>query len=247
METERNIRLLIEYDGTRYLGWQVQPHGTTIQQELEAAILRITGERACVIAAGRTDAGVHASGQVAHFHTTSPIPPEKMQRALNAVLPGDIAVLRVEDADVGFHARFRAKSKRYRYTILNRPFRSPLNRTAALLVPQPLDIEAMRAAARHCIGTHDFSSFGCNAGRDDNPVRTVLDFAVESQGAYVVIEIEAVSFMYKMVRSLVGTLLDVGKGKITPDEVLRIMSARDRRAACPTAPAHGLCLIKVNY
>lgn len=247
MDLKRNLKLTLEYDGTRYLGWQVQPQGPTVQEKLEEAILRITGERVRVIGAGRTDAGVHAEGQVASVRLSSVMPVRKMCAALNAVLPPDIAVRSVEEVGEDFHARYSAKSKRYRYTIINRPVRTALCRGAALHIPRPLDVAAMKEAASHLRGTHDFSSFGCNAGRNDNPVRKVLEVSVERQGDRVVIEIEAVSFLYKMVRSIVGTLIDVGKGKLTPDEFLHILEARDRKCARPTAPPEGLCLAMVTY
>lgn len=247
MEQERNIRLLLEYDGTDYRGWQVQPNGPTVQEKVEAVILRITGEAVRVAAAGRTDAGVHAAGQVASFLTHSALPVATIARALNALLPRDIAVLSAEEAAASFHARFSATGKRYRYSILNRPGRPALDRRAVLHVARPLDVEAMRDAARCLVGTHDFSSFRCNSGKDDDPVRTVRAVSVERRGELVVIDIEALSFLYKMVRSIAGTLIAVGKGTIPPGEVAAILAARDRRRAFPTAPAAGLCLISVSY
>lgn len=239
--------MLIEYDGTGYLGWQVQPAGPTVQEAIERALRAITVEAGRVVGAGRTDAGVHAEGQVAHFTTRGAMPARRMFLALNAVLPRDIAVLRLDEAADDFHARNDACGRRYRYAVLNREARPALLRFRALHVPRPLDLEAMREAARHCVGAHDFSSFGCNAGRDDDPVRTVLDAAVERRGDLVLIEIEAVSFLYKMVRSIAGTLIDVGRGKLAPDDFRRILEARDRAAARPTAAARGLCLVRVRY
>ena len=243
----RNIKLVIEYEGTRYCGGQVQPNGPTIQEKLELAIRQITGETVRIFGAGRTDAGVHASGQVANFHTACRMSAERMRHALNAVLPDDIVVLDLGEVPESFHARYSAKSRRYRYTILNRTAPCALQRYCALHLAQPLDIEAMREAAGHLIGTWDFSSFGCNAGREDDPVRTVLAIAVDRQGNYLTIEIEAVSFLYKMVRSIVGTLIDVGRGKMQPSDVPRILRDRDRKSASATAPAQGLTLIKVDY
>lgn len=247
MGNDRNIRLVLEYDGTDYCGWQVQPNGPTVQERLEAAILRITGETVRVAGAGRTDAGVHAAGQVANFHTSSRLPAATIARALNALLPRDIAVLSAGEADPSFHARFSATGKQYRYSILNRPIRPALGRQTVLHLPRPLDDGAMREGARCLVGTHDFSSFACNSGKDDNPVRTVRAVSVERRGELVVIDIEAVSFLYKMVRSIAGTLLAVGKGTIPPAGVAAILDARDRGRAFPTAPAHGLCLVSVSY
>ena len=247
MSGTRNIKLVIEYEGTRYCGWQVQPNVPTIQEGLERAVRQITGEAVRIFGAGRTDAGVHASGQVANFHTSCRMPAGRMRHALNAVLPDDIVVLDVSEVPESFHARYSAKSKRYRYSILNRQAPSALHRYFTLHLAQSLDIAAMREAAGHLIGTWDFSSFGCNAGREDDPVRTVLDIAADRQGDYLTIEIEAVSFLYKMVRSIVGTLIDVGKGKVEPSDVLRILRDRDRKRAGATAPAQGLTLVHVNY
>ena len=247
MASARNIKLVVEYEGTRYCGWQVQPNGPTIQEKLELAIRQITGETVRVAGAGRTDAGVHASGQVANFHTSSRMPAGRMRHAMNAVLPDDIVVLDLSEAPESFHARYSAKSKRYRYSILNRQAPSALHRYCALHLAQPLNIAAMREAAGHLIGTWDFSSFGCNAGGEDNPVRTVLGISIDKQEDYVTIEIEAVSFLYKMVRSIVGTLVDVGKGKVSASDVLRILRDRDRKRASATAPAHGLTLVQVDY
>lgn len=246
-DNRRNIRIVIEYDGSGYRGWQVQPNEPTVQEALESAVERITGERSRVSGAGRTDAGVHALGQVAHFFTSSQLPAPKITAALNGVLPPDIVVLRAEEAGQSFHARFSARRKRYRYTILNRDAPSALERSTALFVPVPLDLEAMREAGRFLKATRDFSSFACNAGRDDDPVRTVTGLSVERKGEFVVIEVEAVSFLYKMVRSIAGTLLDVGKGKTAPRDIGDILDARDRSRAGATAPAHGLCLVEVVY
>jgi tRNA pseudouridine38-40 synthase len=247
MGKDRTIRLLIEYDGTDYRGWQVQPDGPTVQEKIEAALRRLTGESVRVAGAGRTDAGVHAAGQVASFRTPSRLPAATIARALNALLPPDIAVLSAEEAAASFHARFSAVRKRYRYSILNRPVRPALGRRTVLHVPRSLDERAMREAARCLVGTHDFSSFRCNSGKEDAPVRTVQALAIERRGDLVTIEIEAASFLYKMVRSIAGTLIAVGRGKAPPSEVAAILAARDRSRAFPTAPACGLCLLSVEY
>jgi tRNA pseudouridine38-40 synthase len=247
MQGSRNIKLVIEYDGTHYRGWQVQPNGPTIQEEIEKAINRITQERVRLFGAGRTDAGVHALGQVANFSTTSRLSPESIRDALNGVLPRDIAVLSAEGVDTSFHARYSARSKHYRYRIFNRGTPSPLERNYALFCPVTLDVAAMNEAGQILVGTQDFSSFGCNAGRNDNPVRTVLEVASLRTGECVVTEIEAVSFLYKMARSIMGMLIEVGKGKLRPVDVVTILDARDRSKAGATAPAHGLYLVEVRY
>ena len=247
VSTTRNIKLVVEYDGTNYRGWQVQPDCPTIQGELELAVKQITGEIVRVSGAGRTDAGVHALGQVTNFHTSSPMPVEKMRRALDAVLPKDIVVLDVSEAPESFHARHSAKSKRYRYTILNRPSSSALKRYHTMHVAYPLDVAAMKEAAGHLVGTLDFSSFACNSGKEDDPVRTVMDVSIEKRDDYIIVEMEAISFLYKMVRSIVGTLIDVGRGQLKPSDVLGILKARDRKVSGPTAPGRGLTLVRVDY
>ncbi len=247
MEGGRVIKLVIEYDGTGYCGWQIQPNGRTVQGEVEAAILRVTGEAVRVAGAGRTDSGVHALGQVASLITSSRLPAPRLHAALNAVLPRDIAVLAAEDAAPSFHARFSATGRRYRYTILNRPVRPAFARWTALHVPRPLDEAAMREGARRLVGTHDFSSFACNPGEEEDPIVTVREASVERRGEIGVIELEAVSFLYKMVRTIAGTLVAVGKGTIPPAEISAILAARDRKAAFPTAPAWGLALVGVSY
>jgi tRNA pseudouridine38-40 synthase len=247
MGDKRNIKLLIEYDGTDYRGWQIQPAGPTIQGEIEKALGRITGEKIRIFGAGRTDAGVHAMGQAAHFFTDSHLSSLRLRAALNGVLPSDIVIFSAEDVDSTFHARYSARSKRYRYTILNREVPSALCRHTTLFVPQTLDERAMGEAGKILVGTHDFSSFGCNAGRDDNPERTVLRIEVKRDGDFITVEIEAVSFLYKMARSIVGMLLEVGRGKMPLEGVTRILGARQRSAACVTAAPQGLCLVRVNY
>lgn len=247
MSIIRNIKLVVEYDGTSYRGWQIQPDCPTIQGELERAVERLTGEPVRVIGAGRTDAGVHALGQVAHFHTASQMSVERMRRALNAVLPKDIVVLDVSPAPESFHARHSAKGKRYRYTILNRPSPPAIERHRVMHVAHPLDVAAMREGAAHLVGTLDFSSFACNSSKYDNPVRTVMEIAIEKRDDYVIVEMEAIGFLYKMARSIAGTLIDVGRGHLKPSDVLDLLKARDRRLSGPTAPAGGLMLVRVDY
>jgi len=247
MSTTRNIKLVIEYDGTNYRGWQVQPDCPTVQGELELALKQITGETLRVTGSGRTDTGVHALGQVANFHTSSDMPVEKMRRALNAILSDDIVVLDLSEVSESFNARHSARSKRYRYSILNRIAPSALQRCQTVHVAQPLDVAAMREAAGYLVGTFDFSSFACNSGKEDDPVRTVMEIAIEKRDDYVIVEMEAISFLYKMVRSIVGTLIEVGRGKMLPIDVLTILQARDRKIAGQTAPARGLVLVEVKY
>lgn len=247
-EDMRTIKLLIEYDGTNYLGWQVQANGPTIQGTIEEKLKLLTGEGIRLTGAGRTDAGAHAMGQVAHFQTLSPLDLHSMHRALNRLLPPDIVIKKIEEADGDFHARKQARRKVYEYRILNRPLRSAFLRGYAWHLPQGLDWEEVREATRRLIGEHDFSSFRSTGTPTKTAVRKV--FRAEwkkGREGLVRLEIEASGFLKQMVRTIVGTLVEVGKGKITPDEFQKILEAKDRKKAGPTAPAHGLFLKEVKY
>ena len=243
----RNIKLVLEYEGTRYHGWQRQPQKPTIQETLEDAIEQITGEHALVYGASRTDAGVHARGQVANFHIRSALSPKVIHRALNAVLPRDVAILATEEVPDGFNARFSAKSKQYVYTMRNDPVRSVMDRAFHWHFPWPLDVSEMRNAAESLLGRHDFRSFCAAGSHSKDFVREVTALEVASDGAYITVRIEGNGFLYKMVRSIVGTLVEVGRGKIASPEVAHILQTRDRRLTGPTAPAAGLCLVHVSY
>ena len=241
------FKLVLEYDGTQYHGWQVQPNLSTIQGTLEATIRKVAQHEVNVTAAGRTDAGVHALGQVAHFSTTARLTAEEWLRALNGLLPPDIAVLSVEEVPETFHARFNAKSKLYRYRMLTRVHRSALSRDKILHYPYPLDLDAMEVACRPLVGTHDFTSFQGSPTDNENPVCTVTRLTVDRFGDEVIFEVEANRFLKQMVRNIVGTLLEVGRGKMQAGEIAGILAAKDRTKAGPTAPAHGLYLVKVDY
>jgi len=241
------FKLVVEYDGTAYHGWQIQPNLPTIQGTLEAVISRVAQHKANVTGAGRTDAGVHAMGQVAHFSTTARLTADEWLRALNGLLPPDIAVQTVEEVPDTFHARFSAKSKLYRYRIFARVHRSALSRDKILHYPYPLNLNAMEAAARALIGTHDFSSFQGSPTDTENPVCTVTKLTVDRFGDEVIFEVEANRFLKQMVRAIVGTLLEVGRGKLPAGEIAGILAAKDRTKAGPTAPAHGLYLVRVDY
>lgn len=241
------FKLTLEYDGTQYHGWQVQPNLPTIQGTLEAVIKRVAQQEVTVIGAGRTDAGVHAMGQVAHFVTTAGLSAEDWLRALNGLLPPDIAVLSVEEVQDSFHARYSAKSKLYRYRLLTRVHRSALGRDKILHYPYPLDLDAMEAAARALVGQHDFTSFQGSPTDNENPVCTVTTLTVDRFGDEVIVEAEADRFLKQMVRNIVGTLLEVGRGKLQAGDVAGILAVKDRTKAGPTAPAHGLYLVKVDY
>lgn len=235
---------IVEYDGTEFEGFQIQARKRTVQAELERALRRVTGETIRVIGAGRTDTGVHALGQGVHFDTAWAHPPEVLQRALNAVLPTDIAIRALVPVSADFSARYDAQSRTYRYTILNQPMRSPLAARYALWVPEPLDVAAMDAAAHQLVGTHDFGAFG-TPPRGTNTVREIYRAQVTRASAYVHIEVEANAFLYRMVRRIVGTLLMVGKGALSVAQFAEVL-ARQRRAG-PAVPPHGLCLIAVKY
>ena len=243
-----HTRLLavVEYDGTDYLGFQIQAQGRTIQGEIERALAAVTQQETRIIAAGRTDAGVHALGQVITFSRAWRHSIEELQRALNAVLPKDIAIRELRPVAEGFHPRFDAVSREYRYTILNQPLRSPLARRFAYHFPQSLDVAAMNEAAGILVGSHDFASFG-RAPQGDNTVRQVYRAECTRQGPFVYFDIVANAFLYRMVRRLVSTLLLVGTGELSLPEFKEILQAADGDRAVPLAPAHGLCLIKVNY
>lgn len=243
----RNIKLTIRYDGTGYSGWQCQKNGRTIQETIERALKRITGKRIHITASGRTDAGVHAMAQVANFKTRSKIPLQKLQMALNSVLPKDIVIYRIEEAGPGFDAQRGAKSKLYRYTIMNNDYLDPFLYRYAAKCFHALDLTLMKRAARHIVGRHDFRSFRAVDGEERNCVRTVKGIAIRRDGDLIYIDIEADGFLYNMARNIVGTLVEVARGKFSVEKVKEIMLKKDRRFCGPTMPAKGLCLVKVRY
>ena len=242
-------RLTLEYDGEGFEGWQLQPEGRrTVQGVLETAVARVTGQRARVVASGRTDAGVHAEGQVASLRLDGELEADRLRRALNGVLPRDVAVVHVARAPDAFHARRDARSKLYRYRVWNGRDRSPLRERRALCVTHPLDLAAMRRAARAFEGSHDFSSFRAAGASTASAVRRLLRLEVAGEaGAGVELLFEGDGFLRQMVRILTGTLLAVGSGRWAPEDMPAILAARDRRRAGPTAPARGLTLVAVRY
>ena len=243
----QNLRLTLEYDGTEYHGWQVQPGLPTIQGTLEEAIKRISGEEVRITGAGRTDAGVHAVGQVANFYTGKEMDATSWQRALNAILPPDIVVRGVEQVSEDFDARRSAKHKTYRYSILHRADPSALDRRYLLHVPDPLDLGAMAEAATLLLGEHDFSAFRAAECPASTPVRRVYEARFATEGERFHFFITADAFLMHMVRIIVGTLLEVGTGKITPADFREVLKSRDRGRAGKTVPPHGLCLLSVKY
>jgi tRNA pseudouridine38-40 synthase len=244
----RNIRLVIEYDGAQYFGWQRQNGHRSIQQTLEEKIRLITKEEVTVIGSGRTDSGVHAINQIAHFKMGGDINDANLLRALNSVLPDDIVIKQLEEVHPSFHARFDVKSKKYIYQIWNGQTSMAINRHYYWYVRKELDLKNMRRAATYIEGTHDFSAF-CGAGsKVKDYIRTVLDVQIVREEQYkIVIIIAANGFLRHMVRNIVGTLVDVGKGKILPEAFKTILDSQDRKQAGMTAPAHGLFLVEVNY
>ncbi len=242
-----HFRLVIEYDGTDYQGWQLQPDQRTVQGTLEAALARLLQHPTRVAAAGRTDAGVHAAGQVVCFRTARELSAETVHRALNALTPDDLVIRAVDTVSDDFDPRRAAQSRVYVYRLWNRATASPFWRRYAWHVRRPLAVEAMAAAARAMLGEHDFSSFRAASCEAAHPVRVVRRSEVTRAGDLICYEIEANGFLHHMVRNLIGTLVEIGLGQRCPDDVSRLLAMRDRSLAGKTAPAHGLCLVRVRY
>lgn len=240
------VRATVAYDGTDYCGFQRQANGSTVQGTLEAALTRVTREKTSIVAAGRTDAGVHAAGQVVAFDTAWGHGLSALQRALNGVLPASVAARGIEEAAPSFHPRFDARSRRYRFTIHNERERDPLARLYSLHVATPLDLVKMRQAAQFLKGEHDFATFG-QPPQGSVTVRRVLGIDWGGELPWVTFYIEANAFLYHMVRSIVGTLLWVGRGEMSVDGFRAALMSRDRSRSGPTARAHGLCLMAVTY
>ena len=243
---KRFLMAVVEYDGTQYLGFQIQRSGPTIQGELERALTQVTGSETRVTGAGRTDAGVHAQGQVIHFTAVWAHRVEDLQRALNAVLPKDIAVTELSVAPEGFHARYSARSRVYRYTIYNGAVRSPLAWRYAYHCSRPLDADAMDSACRQLIGRHDFLAFGWPPS-GENTVRTVHRASCQRVGKWIYVDIEADAFLRKMARRVVANLLLVGKHELSVGDFAGLLLLGHRRTPAADVPAQGLCLVKVNY
>lgn len=243
----RRIRLTVAYDGTQYCGWQVQPNGITIEEVLNRALSRLTGEEIQVIGASRTDSGVHAMGNVAVFDTASRIPADRFAMALNRNLPEDIVVTCSEEVAGDFHPRYRDCSKTYEYRILNARVPDPTRRKTTYFVSYDLDLEAMREASAYFLGEHDFASF-CNVRTNvSSTVRTVSDLTIRREGDEIRIRITGNGFLYNMVRIIVGTLVRVGRGYYRPEQVLEILEAKKRTEAGVTAPPQGLFLMEIRY
>jgi tRNA pseudouridine38-40 synthase len=243
-----NFKLIIEYDGTAYHGWQIQADKPTIQETLEAALSFMTKERVHVIGSGRTDAGVHALGQAANFHTTAKISPRSFQAGLNSLLPDDIVIRSCEAVDDAFHARFNALCKTYQYRIRNRLTPSAIGRQYEWFIRKKLDVAAMNSAVTLIIGTHDFKSFEGTGSPREHTIRTIRQAVVsEGENGRILIDITADGFLRYMVRNIIGTLVDVGLAKISLEDFKNIVDAKNRNVAGMTAPPQGLFLMSVEY
>ncbi len=243
----RNIKLIIEYDGKNFNGWQKQPDKLNIQGEIERAIEEITGEKVELIASGRTDAGVHSLGQTANFKTNSKIEIGKFAKAINSRLKKSIVIKSAEEVDEKFHSRYSVKSKTYRYIINNSENGSAIYRELEYHVSNQLDYEKMNKAIKYFEGEHDFKAFKASGTSSKSSVRKILHGEVRKEGERIIIEITGTGFLYNMVRIIAGTLLEVGLGKIEPEKITEIIEAKDRSKAGKTLPAHGLYLVKVEY
>ena len=244
----KRIRIFVAYDGTNYCGWQVQPNGVTIEEKLNKSLARLTGEEIRIIGASRTDSGVHALGNVAVFDTESSIPPERFAYALNQRLPEDIVVVRSDEVPADWHPRYQVSRKTYEYRILNRTFRMPNRRLDTYFYHHKLDVDKMKQAASYLVGEHDFKSFCAVGAQVKTTTRTIYSCEVEKDGNDIItIRVTGNGFLYNMVRIIAGTLIRVGGGELAPDEMPRILGKKDRTAAGPTAPAHGLTMMGIEY
>lgn len=243
----KRIKLVVAYDGTDYCGWQVQPELPTIEGKLNKALSQLTRETITVIGASRTDAGVHAKGNVAVFDTESTIPPERFLYAVNSLLPEDIVVVDSCEVPADWHPRHCNTEKTYEYRVLNRKLPDPMRRRDTYFVSFPMDMDRMKKAAEYLKGTHDFKSF-CNVHTQvEDTVRTIYDLEVLREEDILTFRVRGNGFLYNMVRILAGTLIGVGRGLIDPEKIPQILEAKDRQAAGMTVPPQGLTLVKINY
>lgn len=243
----KRVKLTVAYDGRNYCGWQVQPNGITVQEVLNQCLSEFTGENIETIGASRTDAGVHALGNVAVFDTEMRMPGDKFSFALNQRLPEDIRIQKSEEVDADFHPRYVKSQKTYEYRILNCRFPIPTERFYSHFTYIPLDVDKMKEAASYLIGEHDFKSFCGTGAQVKTTVRTVKEIQIEKSGDRITIRITGEGFLYNMVRIIAGTLMDIGGGLYPPEKMKEILEAKDRKKAGPTAPARGLTLMKIQY
>ena len=243
----RRVKLIVAYDGTDYCGWQIQPNGITVEEVLNRALSRLTGEEIRVIGASRTDAGVHARGNIAVLDTASTIPAERFAYAVNPLLPEDIVVVKSEEVPQDWHPRYQNSVKTYEYRILNREMPDPLKRKYTWHVSFPLDIDKMREAAEHLKGQHDFRSFCSVHTAVKSTVRTIYTLDIVKSEDEIIIRISGNGFLYNMVRIIAGTLAEVGRGFRTPEDVRDLLTAKEREQAGATAPPQGLTLIRIEY
>ena len=244
---ERNIKLTIEYDGSGFCGWQVQSKGRTIQGFLMDIISPIVNHKISIVCAGRTDTGVHALGQVINFHTTSTIDLKNLQRAINSKTMPEIAVINAEDMDLSFNARRHAKSRWYRYRIHHHAIPRVFESRTSYHYTAKLDLPKMRHAGEILLGTHDFSCFNSSPELTKNPVRTITHFTILEEGEFLVIDIRANAFLHHMIRAIVGTLIEIGRGKIKESDMQKILHSKNRVNAGYNVPPHGLFLMQVDY
>jgi tRNA pseudouridine38-40 synthase len=251
----KNFRLTIEYDGTDYNGWQIQNRNQkrkgdkvrTIQGVLQDALYKIFSKKIKIISCSRTDSGVHARFHVANFKVSTTLHPSQIKRALNSILPNDIVVSELELADLDFNAQYEVSSKTYRYLIYNHDYLSPFIRRYVYHFRQPLDISNMRKAAKYLLGTHDFTAFKSSDGKDVDCKRTITRLQLRKKKKLIEIEIEADGFLYNMARNIIGTLIEIGRGKFSVRSMRKILKSKNRKIAGPTVPAKGLCLVDVKY
>lgn len=241
----RRLKCTIQYDGTGYAGYQVQPNGLTIQEVIETTLARMHKHPVKIIGSGRTDARVHAYGQVIHFDTKLAIPPENVVKALNTLLPADIRVRSCEEVEPTFEARYDVVGKEYRYFV--RREENAFRRNLSVHIPYPLDLERIRQGMAHLVGTHDYSSFCVAKTETDNRVRTIYEAELMAVGDELVFRFQGSGFLYNQIRIMVGTLLDVGRGRFAPEDIKKMLLAKDRNVAGVTAPPHGLYLWEVFY
>ena len=243
----RRVKAVVEYDGTEYSGFQRQPKRRTIQGELERALAQVTKEAVVLVGSGRTDAGVHAAGQVISFETSCSIPTDRICVALNSVLPQDIVLLQADDVGPEFHARYSAKARVYKYSILNTDQPSALHARYTWHIPETLNVAAMQEGAAHLVGTHDFAAFSLKRNDGKSTVRELSELEISRQCELISFMLKANGFLHSMARGIVGTLVEVAQGRRSPDDIKAILESKDRGAAGKTAPACGLCLVEVIY